>query len=117
MGLGLLAGGAAAESPGPQSPPAPWFVVADIPSKDPTIADTRWLWNREAAALRYCRQAAATGEFTCAPDVILPEGRWVLQRIQDQPSSGVASSARFYSPDRDETLRCRADDAGALGCE
>jgi hypothetical protein len=116
-GLAALAGSAAAgEAPGPESPPPPWFVVADIPSPDPAIADTRWLWNREARTLRYCRQDAAKGEFTCAADVVLPEGRWVLQRIQAAPEAGVASSARFYSPDRDETLKCRATDDGGFSC-
>lgn len=102
---------------GPAAAAPPWFVVADIPSRDPAIADTRWLWNRQAGALRYCRKAAATGAFTCAPDVALPQGRWVIDRIQAQPSEGLDSSARFYSPDRDQTLRCQAAVTGDFGCE
>ncbi|MDR3511183.1 MAG: hypothetical protein P4L73_06095 [Caulobacteraceae bacterium] len=117
LGLALLAHGAAAAPPGPEAPPPPWFVIADIPSRDPKIADTRWLRNREAHALRYCRKDAATGVFTCAPDVSLPEGRWVLDRIQAQPSDDLDSSARFYSPDRDQTLRCTASVGGEFGCE
>jgi len=98
------------------SPPPPWFVIADIPGSDPAIADARWLWSREGRTLRYCRKAADTGEFSCAPDVALPDGRWTLQRIQAAPEAGVASSARFYSPDRDQTLTCRAADDGAFSC-
>jgi hypothetical protein len=92
-------------------------VIADIPSSDPRIADTRWLWNREARTLRYCRKDATTGAFTCAPDVTLPKGRWVLDKIQAEPSAAVASSARFYSPDLDRTLGCQAASDGAFGCE
>ena len=114
FGLAVLVQGAAA---GPESPPPPWFVVADIPGKDPAIAETRWLWNREARTLRYCRQDAATGAFACASDVVMPDGRWVLQRLQAQPSDDVAASARFYSPDRDQTLICTATTAGGFGCE
>jgi len=116
-GLLALAGPAmAADAPGPASPPPPWFVIADIPGSDPAIADARWLWSREGRTLRYCRKAADTGEFSCAPDVALPDGRWTLQRIQAAPEAGVASSARFYSPDRDQALTCRAADDGAFSC-
>ena len=81
------------------------------------MATTRWLWNREASALRYCRKAAATGKFACAPDVSLPEGRWVLDKIQARPADGVDSAARFYSPDQDRTLHCTATTTGDFGCE
>jgi hypothetical protein len=107
---------AATQPPGPESPPPPWFLVADIPSRAPGVATTRWLWNREARTLRYCRKAAATGAFACAADVVLPEGRWVLDRLQAQPSADVDSSARFYSPDLDATLICEATTAGDFGC-
>lgn len=116
-GLLVLAGPArAADGPRPEAPPPPWFVIADIPVSDPAIADTRWLWSREGRTLRYCRKSAATGAFACAPDVTLPDGRWTLQRIQAAPEAGVASSARFYSPDRDQTLTCRATDDGGFSC-
>jgi hypothetical protein len=70
------------------------------------VATTRWLWNREASALRYCRKA-----------VSLPEGRWVLDKIQARPADGVDSAARFYSPDQDRTLHCTATTTGDFGCE
>jgi hypothetical protein len=115
--LSGLAGAVSAQPPpGPESPPPPWFVVADMPSADARIAITRWLWNREARTLRYCRKSAATGAFSCAPDVILPAGRWVLQRIQTLPSSDLDSSARFFSPDLDRTLNCRATVGGEFSC-
>ena len=68
--------------------------------------------------LRYCREAADTGkEFTCASDVILPEGRWVLRKMEDQPSPlAVVSAASFYSPDLDRALRCEAAGDGGLNC-
>jgi hypothetical protein len=113
----LLAPAARAEGDGPAAPTPPWFVVANMPSRDPKIGDTRWLWNREARSLRYCRQDAASGEFSCAADVVMPEGRWVLQRIQARPSDDVAGSARFYSPDLDRTLTCQAMESGAFGCD
>jgi hypothetical protein len=118
IGLTLLTGPAAAlAAPGPESPPKPWFTLADIPGADPKIANTRWLWNREARLLRYCRQDATTHDYTCDPDVTLPRGRWVMQRIQAAPSAAVASSARFYSPDLDRTLECQATANGDFGCE
>jgi hypothetical protein len=114
----LLAGSAhAADAPGAASPPPPWFVIADIPGHDPKVTSTRWLWSREGRTLRYCRRDAASGEFTCAHDVSLPDGRWVLRKIQDQPAPGIASSAAFYSPDRDQALACRAAEDGTFGCE
>lgn len=116
-GLAALAELARAEPPDPANPPAPWFVISDIPSSDPAVADTRWLWNRTAQTLRYCRQSASTQDFSCAPDVVLPEGHWVIDRVQNAPEPGTASSARFYSPDEDRTLTCRASDAGDFSCE
>lgn len=116
-GLLAAAGACGAQTPpGPQSPPPPWFLVTDAASRDPSIADVRLLWNREARTLRYCRKDAATGDFACA-DTPLPDGRWVLQRIQSQPEDGVDLSARFYSPDLDRTLECQAAQSGAFDCE
>jgi hypothetical protein len=102
---------------GPEDPPKPWFAIADIPSHDPAFTTARWLWSREDHMLRYCRKPTGKDAWTCAGDVSLPDGRWVLQRIQDQPEAGVASSARFYSPDKDATLNCRAGDDGGFSCE
>jgi hypothetical protein len=119
MAIGVLAAAAlvSAAFAGPEQPPAPWFVVADIPSHDPAFKSARWLLNREARTLRYCRKAAEGPDFACAPDVVLPDGRWVIQRLQDVPSPGVASAIRFYSPDLDRNLVCRAASDGAVACE
>ena len=118
IGLSLIGPPAAAlAAPGPEAPPKPWFVLADIPGADPKITTTRWLWNREARLLRYCRQDATTHDYACDPDVTLPRGRWVMQRIQAAPSAAVASSARFYSPDLDRTMECQAAASGGFGCE
>ena len=118
VGLTLVVRATAAlAAPGPEAPPSPWFVIADIPGADPKITTTRWLWNREARLLRYCRQDATTHAFTCEADVTLPAGRWVMQRIQAAPSAAVASSARFYSPDLDRTLECQAAASGGFACE
>jgi hypothetical protein len=117
VGAVLAAGPALADpSPGPESPPPPWFVIADIPSHDPAYITDRSLWSREDNALRHCRKPADKDEWTCAGDVALPTGRWVLQRIQDKPEAGIASSARFYR-NLDRTLRCHASDDGAFSRE
>ena len=115
IGLAAATRPAAADD-GPATPTPPWFIVADPPSPDPAFTIDRWLWNREASALRYCRKDAVKGEFTCAGDVGLPKGHWVIDRVQDQPDPGVASSLRFYSPDRDLTLVCRAAMDGGMSC-
>lgn len=115
--LVLAAAGAARAEGGPENPPPPWFTIADMKSHAPGIADARWLWDRQARALRFCRQDAKTGAFACAADVTLPKGEWTLDLIQDHPSSDVDSSARFYSPDLDQTLHCTADLSGGFGCE
>ncbi len=115
IGLLALARPVAAQAPGPESPPPPWFAIADIPSQDPKIANTRWLWNREARTLRYCRQDAVGKTFTCA-DATLPAGEWVLRKLEDAPEPGVASATQFFSPDLGQTLECRATSDGALSC-
>ncbi len=113
----VLAAPLAAHAGGPEEPPPPWFVVADIPAHDPAVTTTRWLWNREARALRYCRKPVDKDAYACAPDALLPNARWVLQRLQDAPEAGVASSIRFYSPEVDRTLTCRAAADGSMACE
>jgi hypothetical protein len=118
IGLAVLAGaGPALAAAGPENPPPPWFAIADMQSHAPGFADARWLWDRQTRTLRFCRQDAKTGKFACAPDVTLPQGEWALDLIQDHPASDVDSSARFYSPDLDQTLRCTADLSGGFGCE
>jgi hypothetical protein len=70
IGLSVVGSPAAAlAAPGPESPPKPWFVIAEIPGADPKITTARWLWNRQARLLRYCRQDAETHAFSCDPDV------------------------------------------------
>jgi len=117
VAVAALAACADAAQAGPEQPPPPWFVVADIPSHDPAFITTRWLWSREDRALRYCRKPADKPDWTCAADAVLPDGRWVLQRLQDAPEAGVASSIRFFSPDLDRTLVCEAATDGAVACE
>ena len=65
---------------------------------------------------RYCRAAADTGEFSCAPDVVLPEGHWTLQKIQAAPKPGLASQARVYSPYPDQALIIRTADDDGFSC-
>jgi hypothetical protein len=101
---------------GPQDPPKPWFKISDVPSHDPDFAITRWLWSREDHALRYCRKPVDKEAWVCA-DVAMPDGTWTLQRLQDRPKAGVASSLRFYSPDKDRTLYCEARESGVFGCD
>jgi hypothetical protein len=116
MILAALALTTPALAAGPEAPPPPWFTVADIPSHDPGFSTTRWLWNREIRSLRYCRKPADKDDYACAADTVMPKGRWVLQRLQDAPEAGVASSIRFYSPDLDITLRCGASMDGLVQC-
>ena len=75
VAVAALAACADAAQAGPEQPPPPWFVVADIPSHDPAFTTTRWLWSREDRALRYCRKPADKPDWTCAADAVLPDAR------------------------------------------
>jgi len=113
----LTTAGAAWAQGGPENPPPPWFVIVDVNSHAAGFGDARWLWNRQARTLRFCRQDNKTGKFACAADVTLPQGEWTLERIQDHPADDVDSAARFYSPDLDQRLECKAMISGDFGCE
>ena len=95
--------------------PLPLYIGKSVNLRSRVLSHLRN--RREARLLRYCRQDATTRDYACDPDVALPRGRWVMQRIQAAPSAAVASSARFYSPDLDRTLECQATTSGGFGCE
>lgn len=112
-----MAAGAAWADGGPENPPPPWFAIMNVRSHAEGFIAQRWLWNRQGRTLRFCRQDAKTGKFACAADVTLPKGEWTLDRIEDHPEDDVDSAARFYSPDLDQRLTCKAMVSGDFGCE